>query len=69
MINIGDSNVVKCPHCSEELDAYQFGRFVDDAINDGGVCEGKAECPECAKSIFLEVLTNVSAIINVKPIN
>lgn len=69
MINIDDSNVVKCPHCGEELDAYQFDGFVDSAINDGGVCEGSVECPECEKSIFLEVLTNVSAIINVKPFN
>jgi len=31
MINIDDSNVVKCPHCSEELDAYRFDGFVDAA--------------------------------------
>ena len=69
MINIDDSNVVKCPHCSEELDAYQFDGFVNDALNDGGVCEGKSKCPECENLVFVEMITNVSVIINVKPIN
>ncbi len=66
MVTIDESNMVHCPHCEAELDAYKFDGFTQQALEDMGLCEGNTECPECNEPIFLEVTTYIKAEITVK---